>query len=78
MPLAVTILVFAILAAWCFWLVFDALRSGTVSTYARYSRTRHFSRRANPHGFWLVVGAYLALALFSAVVAIVRLTLSMN
>jgi hypothetical protein len=73
MPLALTILVFAILSAWCFWLVFDALRSGTVSTYARYSRTRHFSRRANPGGYWFVVSVYLALALFSAVVAIARL-----
>ena len=73
MPLALTILVFAILAAWCFWLSFDALRSGAVTTYARYSRSRHFSRRFNPGGYWTVVGAYLALGLFSAGVAIARL-----
>ena len=73
MPAALTILVFVILAAWCFWLAFDALRSGTVTTSARYSRSRHFSRRANPGGYWLVVVAYLALGLFSAAVAISRL-----
>jgi hypothetical protein len=75
MPLALTILVFAILAAWCLWLAFDSLRSGAVEMHVRYGRTRHFSRRANPRGYWTVVGAYLALGLFSAVVAVARLIL---
>ena len=73
MPLVLTVLVFAILAGWCLWLAFDALRSGAVTMHARYSRTRHFSRRANPGGYWAVVAAYLALGLFSAVVAVAQL-----
>jgi hypothetical protein len=73
MPALLTILVFAVLAGWCFWLAIEALRSGVATTYARYARSRHFRRRANPTGFWLVVGVYLGLGLFSAAVTIARL-----
>ena len=73
MPVLLTILVFAVLGGWCFWLAIEALRSGVVTTYARYARSRHFWRRANPAGFWLVVGAYLGLGVFSVAVVIERL-----
>jgi hypothetical protein len=52
----------AALALYCGWSAADALRSGRVSLYVRYNRDRHFSRRANPAGYWTVVGLYLMFA----------------
>jgi hypothetical protein len=48
------------------WLALGARRSGGVSLYVRYNRDRYFTRRANPGGYWTVVGRYLVLAAVAA------------
>jgi hypothetical protein len=70
-----TVLIVAALVAAAYyfgWSALMALRSGEVTVYVRASRHRHFSRRANPTAYWLVVSWYLLLAAVCAAGVVIR------
>jgi hypothetical protein len=43
-----------------------------ISVYVRASRDRHFSRRANPAGYWIAVSWYLLLAMVATAGVVIR------
>jgi hypothetical protein len=67
-------IVAALFAAACYfgWSALQALRSGDVTVYSRASRTRYFSRRANPPAYWIAVSGYLLLAAACAAGVVIR------
>jgi hypothetical protein len=59
-------------AAYFGWTAAGALRSGEISVYVRANRDRHFSRRANPAGYWIAVSWYLLLAMVATAGVVIR------
>jgi hypothetical protein len=61
--LLVQIVLLAAGPAYFGWTAAGALRSGEISVYVRANRDRHFSRRANPAGYWTAVSWCLLLGM---------------